>query len=471
MTSPLEPTPRTSTRAGRAVLWSAVLIGLAIRGVVLWHTSALGTGIVDEQHYRQLAESLVAGYGFAWGPHALTSIRPPLYPAMMAAAWWLLGHESLQAIRYIQVGLGLATAGVVYLIGARVYGAAIGRYAAAAAWLYPSLIYYNALILTETLFTLLLLLFVLLTVMLVQSPRAWTAVTCGIALGLAALTRSVLWPLPLVLCPLLAVLIREPLVRRLALPGLVLIGYVLTVGPWAVRNTRLQHVVTIVDTMGGINLRMGNYEYTPDDRMWDAVSLTGERSWVHGISDDLPGQDVTEGQKEKWAQRKAIEYIAAHPATTVRRDLIKFADFWGLEREFIAGVEAGLFSPPRWFAAVGTLAIVLGYVAVVLIGGIGMWVSTPRDWRLHVLLLLPVLVTLAAHTLVFGHSRYHVPLMPIFGIYGAALLGTHARAWRWSFSPARIGATATVAVFLAVWMRQIVLVDLARITAMLHQIG
>ena len=42
--------------------------------------------------------------------------------------------------------------------------------------------------------------------------------------------------------------------------------------------------VTIVDTMGGMNLRMGNYEYTPDDRMWDAVSLQGEKSWVHGLS-------------------------------------------------------------------------------------------------------------------------------------------------------------------------------------------
>jgi hypothetical protein len=156
----------------------------------------------------------------------------------------------------------------------------------------------------------------------------------------------------LILCPLLAVLIRAPLGRRVALPLLVLAGYAAVVAPWAVRNTRLQGVVTIVDTMGGMNLRMGNYEYTPDDRMWDAVALNGEKSWVHGLSRDFAGQTVTEGQKEKWAQRKALEYMRANPGITLRRALIKFADFWGLEREFAAGVQNGFLRAARVAAGV-----------------------------------------------------------------------------------------------------------------------
>ena len=76
------------------------------------------------------------------------------------------------------------------------------------------------------------------------------------------------------------------------LPALVLFGFAAAVVPWAIRNTRLQEVTTIVDTMGGINLRMGNYEFTPDDRMWDAVSIKGERNWVYGFTTDEPGQEV-----------------------------------------------------------------------------------------------------------------------------------------------------------------------------------
>ena len=48
----------------------------------------------------------------------------------------------------------------------------LGRIAAAVFWLYPSLIFFNFTILTETLFTFLLVAFVCLAVQLVEAPRA-----------------------------------------------------------------------------------------------------------------------------------------------------------------------------------------------------------------------------------------------------------------------------------------------------------
>jgi 4-amino-4-deoxy-L-arabinose transferase-like glycosyltransferase len=299
----------------------ALVLGLLVRLAILWQTPSLGTTIVDEQEYAQLGDNILAGHGFAWGPGAPTSIRPPLYPGLLAAIWSISGLHNLQAVRLFQILLALATTSLVYLLGARIYGGAVGRIAAAVFWLYPSLIFFNYLILTETLFTFLIVAFVLLTVMLVQTPRAWIALLCGLSLGLAALTRSVLWPLPLVVCPLLAAFMRISVSRRVALSALVLAGYSVVVAPWAIRNTRLQRTLTIVDTMGGMNLRMGNYEYTPDDRMWDAVGLRGEKSWVYGLASDHPGEVLTEGLKEKWAQRKAIDYIRAHPVVTLRRSL------------------------------------------------------------------------------------------------------------------------------------------------------
>jgi len=265
-------------------------------------------------------------------------------------------------------------------------------------------------------------------------------------------------------------LIRAPLAARLALPCLVAIGYTLVVAPWAIRNTRLQGVPTVVDTMGGINLRMGNYEFTPDDRMWDAVALTGEQSWVYGIGTDLPGETITEGRKDKWAQRKAIEFMRAHPGLTLRRSFIKFADFWGLEREFIAGVQNGLYTPPLWFQVLGSAAIVLGYALVVMAGAAGIWMAAPDDRRMQILLLLPVLVIMGGHSIVFGHSRYHLPLIPIFGLYAAALW-TAAPAFALSHRFVRIGALASVSALLAVWIRQVVVVDLARISSLFNHVG
>src|SRR5262245_4884246 len=455
-------------RASRFFRW-ALILGLAVRVVIFLNTSGLDTKIVDEQQYSTIASNVFAGEGFGWGPGDLTSIRPPLYPALVAATWTVFGFHNFQAVRALQLALALATTALVFQLGMRAYDRTTGYYAAALFWLYPSLIFFNFLLLTETLFTFLFVAFILTSVMVIQRPGWLIAAACGLSLGLAALTRSILWPVPLVLCPMFLFLIRAPWRQRLISAGCVLLAYAVVITPWAIRNTRLQEVVTIVDTMGGINLRMGNYEYTPDDRMWDAVSLTGSKSWVRGFTVE-PGQNPTEGRKDKWAQRKAIEYMTANPGTTVRRSFIKFADFWGLEREFVAGVQEGLFRPPTWFQIVASLLISGAYIFVVVAGAIGMWLTPPEDWRTQILLLFPVVLFVAAHSIIFGHSRYHLPLIPVFSVYAAQLM-LRASSLQLARRPMLVGATATVAALATIWIRQLIVVDLARIAALIHHNG
>jgi 4-amino-4-deoxy-L-arabinose transferase-like glycosyltransferase len=455
--------------AARKWLALAFVIGIVARVAILTQTRELTAKVADEQHYRQIAENLSIGRGFALAAGHPTSIRPPLYPVTLAGVFAASGD--LQAVRFVQILLALMTALVVFVLAARIFNEGAAVLAASIAWLYPSLLFFNFLILTETLFTLLLMAFLLCTVLLVQTRRPAFAIASGVMLGCAALTRSVLWPVPLLLCPLLPALISGRMRQRAMLATLVLVGHVAVLTPWAVRNTRLQHVTTIVDTMGGMNLRMGNYEFTPEDRMWDAVDLEGEKNWAYGLAADFPGQAVTEGQKDKWAQRKAVEFIAANPRLTLRRSLIKFADFWGLEREFPAAVQQGLYTPPRWFAISASAAILFAYVAVAVMGAVGMWLAAPADKRLHVILLMPVLLITAAHALVFGHSRYHLPLMPIMGLYASALVVQAAPAFRVSRRPLMLGAMASVAILVSVWIRQVVITDFDRIRALLSHVG
>jgi hypothetical protein len=305
------------------------------------------------------------------------------------------------------------------------------------------------------------MLFLLLAVMLVQRPGVAIGAACGLALGLGALTRSVLWPLPILLCPLLLALLPGSFRRRMLLSTMVLAGYAIVVMPWAVRNTRLQKVVTVVDTIGGMNLRMGNYEHTPEDRMWDAVALTGDKNWVFALTQEghPAGANITEGQKEKWAQRKAVEYMLANPGTTLRRAAIKFWDFWGLERSFIAGLQQGVYRPPRWFGVLAGAAILLTCVGVMIAGGIGLWLAHP-DWRVHILMLAPIVVITGVHTIVFGHARYHKPLVPVLAVYAAAWT---VQVWRRNgplpSRAAMAGAALSVLVLLVGWGRQVLVVE------------
>jgi 4-amino-4-deoxy-L-arabinose transferase-like glycosyltransferase len=447
---------------GKRLFVALLALGLVLRVAVLSQTETLGTPIVDEQHYTRIAGSLLSGDGFGWGPGRPTSIRPPAYPAFVAAVWAVAGEGNLQAVRLAQMGLSAATAWLVFLVGRDAFTSRVGSAAAAVVWLYPSFIFFNVTILTETLYTFLLVLFVLLTIRLVKRPAAPLAVGVGLALGFACLTRSSLWPLPLVLCPLLVIAVEAPVARRVAMAALVFVGYAIVIAPWATRNTRLQGVVTIVDTMGGLNLRMGNYEHTPEDRMWDAVAVEGERGWAYALRLEHPGESLTEGQKDKWARRKAIEYIVANPGTTLRRSLIRFGDFWGLEREYAAGIATGIFDPPRWFAMLSSLAVVLAYAAVAVAGIGGIWLAPAPGWTVNVALLLPAVAIMGTHTLVFGHSRYHAPLIPFLALYAASLLTSGAlrigeRPWLFA------GAAASACVLVAIWSRQVLLVDAGRI--------
>jgi hypothetical protein len=227
-----------------------------------------------------------------------------------------------------------------------------------------------------------------------------------------------------------------------------------------VRNTRLQGVPVVVDTMGGMNLRMGNYEFTPHDRIWDAVSMTGNRSWIVGIPETPPdGGAWTEGKKERWARGEAVQYMLAHPGLTLWRAVIKFSDFWALDRDFAAAIQRGLFHPPLWAAIVSTAAMTLAFPLVVGLAIIGACLAPPADWRSHLLLILLVLFVTALHSVVFGHPRYRLPLTPVLAIYAGAAVSARAwhrlrEGWRVSLLPATLALALA-----AIWTTQFIVRD------------
>jgi 4-amino-4-deoxy-L-arabinose transferase-like glycosyltransferase len=450
---------RLAAQAGaphvRGWLTGLVAVGLLIRLAGLAGTADLGTRILDEVDYRTLATSIVDGRGFAFesGP---TSLRPPLYPAFVAGVWAVTGTRSLQAVRTAQIALALATMVMVFAIGRDLFGANAGLAAAALACFYPSLLISNYLLLTEVLFAALVTASVWAIVRLFQRGSAWTAAAAGCLLGLAALTRSVIYPFPILLALLLVTSLRQTTTRRLLLATVMLVSYVMVLTPWAVRNTRLQGVPVLVDTMGGLNLRMGNYEYTPLQRAWDAVSETGERSWVAGIPKQPDGGGAwTEGKKERWARGLAVRFMVAHPALTVWRAAIKFGDFWGLERDFIAGIQQGLFHPPAAVGIALSLAILVSFPLVLFLAIVQIARLTGPDWVAGFVPLLLVLFICALHAIVFGHPRYRLPEMPLLCVYAGAAVTAHplrlpVERWR------RVAAIVAMSFFAVLWAVQFV---------------
>src|SRR5581483_6835830 len=126
-------------------------------------------------------------------------------------------------------------------------------------------------------------------------------------------------------------------------------------------------------TMGGRNFMMGNYRYTPLYRAWDAISIEGEQSWDHEVRAAYPPEQyATQGQVDKLALRQGLKFVRENPGLTLRRDLIKFFDFWGLERELIAGAGRGYWGHLGTPAIALLAAVVFGsYAAVMFLGIFG----------------------------------------------------------------------------------------------------
>jgi hypothetical protein len=266
---------------------------------------------------------------------------------------------------------------------------------------------------------------------------------------------------------------RGGIASRVLAAAAVLVPFCVTVAPWVVRNTRLEHTFTTIDTMGGRNLMMGNYEYTPLFRSWDAISLQGEQSWykVLGAAHPESGR-MTPGQKDKLAMREGVRFVLQNPLLTAKRDMVKFFQFWGLERELVAGAARGYFGQLSKLTILPLTMLIFGsYCLAMISGAFGMVMAPPQDKRLHALLLLVIAFICGMHTLVFAHSRYHLPVMPLVLAYSASAL-VHAREiWQRRRERSFWFATAICCVFLAGWIAEIGFVETERFMNTLQSVG
>ena len=445
-----------------------LILGLILRLFFLFQMNETGLQIEDELHYFTLASSIFEGWGFAWGPDDPTSIRPPFYPAFAALIWWLIGEKSVFAVQITQIGVSLLNVALLYFLGRRIFSHRVAILAAAMFCFYPSMVAFNFFFLTEVLFAFWLTLLAFGVVVLFQTEKISVAIGTGVTLGLAALTRSILWPFPLLLCPFLFLTLRGDRGTRVKLVGCLLMGYLIMVAPWAVRNTELQGVLTIITSQGGITLLMGNYEHTPLNRAWDPDSAIGEQSIFEQLREEYPeAENWTEGRKEKWANKTALEFIMEHPQLTVQRSIIKFASFWGLERTIIAGFHREFYHPPPWFAALITCVVPLAYGVVMILACWGIFLALPDDKRVHWLILLIIFFISGLHSMVFGHSRYHLPLMPFVILYAASAF-IH-RSWdklRDGFLCAAGPVLAFTGLLLS-WGREVFLVEADRVQTLI----
>ncbi len=233
-----------SSRTARAVI---VAVAIAHAAFFIWYQRPdWATQWGDQNGYLMLGRALAQTGRFTRFPGAASyvpeGIRTPGYPAFVAAIDWLSG-ESHAAIAWAQAALFAFTCLLVYRIARAATDERVAFASGLAVALYPPMPYYGALVLTETLTTMLVTAGVAVWIHALRRTAMAAFVAGGVLFAAAALTRPSfqLLPLFMVVPALVAASDRRRWWRGSAA---MLIAFGLSVAPWIAYNAFQFHALT-----------------------------------------------------------------------------------------------------------------------------------------------------------------------------------------------------------------------------------
>ena len=354
VSTPEAATP-TSTRHTFGV--GMVVIGLVAAVVrVTWVLVARRDFALhgDDFFYHWQANALADGKGFlnpytwkALGRLQPSAAHPPLYSLYLSVYSWL-GFTTPLAHRLASCALGVAGVVVVGFVGRRIAGDRAGLIAAGVAAVYPQLWINDGMLISESMYVVMIAITLLFAYRLWESRR-WSDAAClGAAIGLSALTR----PEAVILVPLIGVPFvfsrREPVKRRigtfLVVGGLCLV----VILPWWVRNLTQFHDPTFLATGNGVVLQVANCDGAYSGQFlgyWDVKCLVGDappttdqqKKILNGTS--VPGlaylqarDPRDDSQFDTTARKKAFSYIGDHLSRVPVVVAARVGRIWGIFR-------------------------------------------------------------------------------------------------------------------------------------------
>jgi 4-amino-4-deoxy-L-arabinose transferase-like glycosyltransferase len=252
---------RNGGRAGLAALVAILLLGLGLRADYAWEGRI---PVYDAAAYATIAANLERGEGFTlgrFGTQPASNYSPGL-PLLTGGIYAATGGVHERSARLVLAAIGSLSVLFTYLIGRRLSSVLAGLVGAAVMAIYPALLEYQGMLMSEPLAATLLSGSVL--AMLWADGRgdrpsgAW--VTPGLLLGALALTRPEYLAISL---PIAVVVLarhgwdgwREGFVQAL----IMLVGLAVVVVPWTVRNAVELDRFVPISTGGGQVLFAGSY--------------------------------------------------------------------------------------------------------------------------------------------------------------------------------------------------------------------
>ncbi len=406
----------------------------------------------DSMGYVASAEALLKTGTFSVSPERgdmPQTVRTPGYPIFLAVIFACCG-KNLAAVVLTQIVLSLLTIVLTWHVARRAFGGRVGALSALLIALDLNSLSYTNMILTETLFTLVLLAFLAIAVHLdsdQQTRRAFAALAGGLVLAVATHIRPIGYFLPLVVMVAMSALgwRRKWGVKVLVGQGLLLIlPSVILVGGWQVRNHRLTGSSEFSQMVGFGALDSTGVHIVAQR---DGVSLEEARKRL-GLAGST--ERFLSHPEEHWGERwkrQYIELIRENPWICVKVQLTgaarTLAGPGATQLLNLLGIPMGSSKTPDYCLGIvptfypaelarlpwaGRMIMMWAgvYLGILYFGiAVFLWMAltkrTDEKWILFLMLIL------VAYFLFLGgggaYSRFRVPIAPVLAIASAVGMG------------------------------------------------
>jgi 4-amino-4-deoxy-L-arabinose transferase-like glycosyltransferase len=366
--------------------------------------------IGDETQFDAWAQAITEGRSFL-GDYPYWDA--PLYAYWLAGLYGLFGHDYV-VVRLAQALMGTINVLFVHRIARRLFDEPTAKVAGLLAAAYLPALYYEGLLLKESVALLLVDAALLLLLGAIARPTALACWCLGVALGLLTLSR--INALALVPACLSALWVRLP-ARRLASLALVL-GVVMAIAPVTIRNRLVSGEWVLIAATGGQVLYQAN---NPNNPTGDSMPLAHvrftppyERVDTHRLAEAEVGHRLTPAEMSAYWRDKAVAFMKDNPGTMLKLMGRRVLRFWN-QLEIPDNHSIDEFKRFSW-----VLRLPLpGYWLIAPFALVGLVLLRSR-WRemlglyavlgLYLLSLLPLWVT----------SRYRLPMVGVLILLAAA---------------------------------------------------
>lgn len=359
-------------------LFWIVVLAIALRAAAVIATVGWEQPPSDKTiRYDAIALNLLEGNGFSRQGDNPTAVTPPLYPLLLAGVYGIVGYSGT-AVRATLAILDVVTCVLWMLIASEIFDRRTGWTTALLIAICPYFVYMAVTAGSDTLFFLMLAVFLLTLVRTLGSPTRRGFALAGVALGLATLTRAVPLLLPVYLLPFLLLRYRTAPKRGAVATAFITVGFIAALTPWTVRNFVHFHRLIPVQTLGGYHLFLATVDRNdPEPR----AIQPGSRS-----------RGTVENDANLYA--RSWQRIADDPIRFLRGMAKRLGKMWYVTHSGRFGVFLGV---------VNLLLLVVAVVGAVMARG---------HWRE----LLPIYAVISyfvlLHSVLFAIFRYMMPVIP-----------------------------------------------------------